>query len=349
MGTRKKSGDEPSAVEAAKAPRAAKSTTAPADGAKKPAAKKPAAKKPGAPKGPAKAKSRAPLRKNTTKAEREKRAAAIADIVPAPPTLAEELGLAPQEALFVDCYLVHFNGRRAYQEAGYDSISVNGMSVAASKLLRRPNVAEYLRRRAQDMTARVEEEQNKLITVLTYTAYADHNELIENRIDCCRFCYGEGNLYQFTPQEFERYRERYEEECEAAKITGADIPEFDPKGGIGFNPNREPFQDCPECFGRGRECVVLKDTRYLSPAAQALYAGVKTSKDGIEVKTNDQAKARETLAKIHKLYDDSTKVNVSFDPEELEARFGDGMKKARERSQEMLEDRRKAREERGAD
>lgn len=342
MGTRKKAGDESSAVEAAKAPRTTKKATAPTAGAKTP-------KKPGAPKGPAKPKSRNPLRKNMTQAEREARAKPVAEIVPAPPTLAEEMGMSAQEALFVDCYLVHFNGRRAYQEAGYQSKSDGAASSAASHLLRRPNVAEYLRIRSRAMIERVEDEQNKLITTLTYTAYADHNELIENRIDCCRFCYGEGNLYQFTPQEFERYRERYEEECEAAKITGAEIPEFDPKGGIGFNPNREPFEDCPECFGRGRECVVLKDTRFLSPAAQALYAGVKTTKDGIEVLTNNQGKARETLAKIHKLYDDSTKVNVSFDPVELDARFGESMINARKRTAEMMEDRRKAREERGGE
>ncbi len=341
MGTRKSAGDESGAVEVAKTPRAAKKATAPTAGAKT------AKKKPGAPKGEPKPKSRNPLRKNMKRGEKATQVKPIAEIVPAPPTLAEELGLTTQEAVFVDCYLVHFNGRRAYQEAGYQSKSDGASSSAASHLLRRPNVAEYLRRRSRDMIERVEDEQNKLITVLTYTAYADHNELIENRIDCCRFCYGENHLYQFTPNEFERYKERHAEECAAAVVLGNDPPVLDPKGGIGFNPNLEPFEDCPECFGRGREAIVLKDTRYLSPAAQALYAGVKTTKDGIEVLTNNQGKARETLAKIHKLYDDSTKVNVSFDPQELETRFGEGMKNARARSQEMLEDRRKAREERG--
>lgn len=340
MVARKNDADEAGAVEAKKPTRTTRTPAA------KTAAKKPAAKKPAAKKSPAKPKSRTPLRKNTTKADRDKQKSLISSIQPEPSTLAEELGLSHQESLFVNFYIVHFNGRRAYEEAGYSAVSANAMYVAASKLLRKPNIAEYLRRRVQEMTARVEDEQNKLITVLTYTAYADHNELIENRIDCCRFCYGEDHKYQFTPQEYERYKERHAEEVDMAKATGATPPEFDPKGGIGFNPNLEPFPDCPECFGRGRECVVVKDTRYLSPAANALYAGVKTTKDGIEIKTNDQAKARETLAKIHKLYDDSTKVNVSFDPDELEARFGANMESARARTKEMLEDRRKAREQR---
>ena len=265
------------------------------------------------------------------------------------PTLAEELGLLPQEALLVDCYLVHFNGRRAYQEAGYQCKSDGAASSAASHILRRPNVAEYLRRRHGEMIARTEEKQDQLMQTLNFTAYGDVNELIYNRIDCCRFCYGEGHQYHFTPQEYERYKEHHAEAVEKAKILGDEVPEFDPKGGIGYNPNLEPHPDCPECFGRGKPEVVISDTRNLSPAGQALYAGVKVGKNGIEVVTNSQEKAREMLAKIHKLYDDSTKFNVSFDAEELEARFGSAMSSARKRSQEMLEDRRKAREERGAD
>ncbi len=332
-----------------KTPQDKPQTKAPAKAApaKKPAAN-PKAKSP-ASKAPAKPKDRVPLRKNRPAAEKSEPKVAIAETMPPATDLIKSLGLTMQEALFVDQYLIHYNGRRAYTDAGYQSASDNAASVAASHLLRKPKIAEYLRIRGKAMIERAELEQDRLMLTLNYTAYGDANELIMNRIDCCRFCYGEGNQYQFTPQEFERYKEDYAAECERLKILGAEVPEFDPKGGIGYNPNREPYHDCPECFGRGRPEVVIADTRYLSPAAQAMYAGVKVGKNGIEVITNSQEKARETLAKIHKLFDDTAKVNVSFDPESLDAIFGEKMGASEAKMQQMLEERRKLREERGDD
>lgn len=333
MGTTRKAGTaKPPAEEVAKTPRAKKVTTA------KPVAEKPPRKKAGAPKGAAKPKPRTPLRKNNP---RGAKAEPVAAVEPAPPTLAEQLGLTVREALFVDLYLTHNNQSRAYQEAGHESKSDGATAVAASRLIRRPNVAEYLRQRGKAMIDRQEVEQDRLMTTLTYTAYADPNSLMELRLDACRFCYGEGNLYQFTPQEWERYCEAHDEEVEAANIVGADIPELDEKGGVGFNPNREPFGDCPECFGRGVETPVFKDTRYLSPSALALYAGFKQTKEGLEVKTNSQGKAREILAKIHKLYDDSTKVEFSFDAETLDEQYAKKMAASHARMKEMRADREK--------
>lgn len=321
--------ETPLAVEVAKTPRAKKATPPKAAAAKAPA-KKVGAKSP---------KSRNPLRKNTPGAARGKRGPPLAEIVPVPPTLAEELGLSVQDAVFADIYLTHFNATRAYREAGFESPSDNGAAAAASKLTRRPNVAEYLRRRGKAMIDRVEDEQDKLLTVLTYTAYADPNELMEHRLDCCRFCYGDNNEYQFTPQEYARYEESYERACAEARADKQPEPEFDPKGGIGFSPNHEPNPECPECFGRGQPTVLFKDTRFLSPAALALYASTRITKDGYEIKTNSQDKARETLAKIRKLFDDNTKIEVSFDADTLNERFADKMAKAHERMAEMRRDR----------
>lgn len=329
--TRKNVTEKPPATEVAKTPRAKKATAA------KPAvAEKPTRKKAGAPKGEAKPKSRNPLRKNTPKG---KTVVPVAASEPIPPTLAEELGLVVRDALFADIYLTHFNASRAYLEAGFESKSDGATSVAASRLLRRPNVAEYLRRRGKAMIDRVEDEQDKLLTVLTYTAYADPNELVEHRLDCCRFCYGDNNEYQFTPQEYVRYEEAYERAVAEAEASKEPVPEFDPKGGIGFNPNHEPNPECPECFGRGKPNVIFKDTRFLSPAALALYASTELTKDGMKIRTNSQDKARETLAKIHKLYDDNTKVEVSFDVATLEERFAKKMGEAHARMKEMRDDR----------
>lgn len=54
---------------------------------------------------------------------------------------------------------------------------------------------------------------------------------------------------------------------------------------------------CETCKGEGLRTPVVADTRYLSPAAARLYAGVKITKDGIEVKQRDQDGALMNLAK----------------------------------------------------
>lgn len=56
-------------------------------------------------------------------------------------------------------------------------------------------------------------------------------------------------------------------------------------------------EHCEKCGGRGKGHVVVSDTRDLSPAALALYAGVKVGRDGIEVKMHDQMAALVNVAK----------------------------------------------------
>lgn len=73
--------------------------------------------------------------------------------------------------------------------------------------------------------------------------------------------------------------------------------EFDPQGGTGYDPRKDPSMDCRECFGQGEEFVFPKDTRDLSPAAKLLYAGVKKTEKGFEIKMQSQQVALENVAK----------------------------------------------------
>ncbi len=280
-----------------------------------------------------------PLRKNRTKADRDKKPTPIAEQFPPPPELYKEMGLSLQEAIFIEQYLTHFNQSRAYQEAYPSCLSYQGARANCWKLMQKPKIVAYRDRRMKAMFDRAEEEQDRLIRTYTMTAYADVNELVEYRHDCCRFCHGQGNKYQFTPAEFERHKDNHAIAVAEAMAAKEPVPEFDPQGGIGFNPNNDPSEDCPECFGRGRPTTIIKDTRFLSPAALSLYAGMKEGKDGIEIKMHSQEKAREVLAKIHKLYDDNTAVNLNFNVEELDAKFGEAMRKAHENAERMRQER----------
>lgn len=119
-------------------------------------------------------------------------------------------------------------------------------------------------------------------------ASADVNELVQLRRTCCRFCYGFGYRYQWTQGEYERA-------CEKAIAEGKPVP--DGIGGFGFDMNRDPNDECPECGGLGVESVVVSDTRDLKGAARKLYAGIKQTKNGIEVLTRDQDAALNNIAK----------------------------------------------------
>lgn len=325
---------------------AVKKTSDKAVEAKPAPVKKPkAAKAPAKPKAPPKGIKRdtSPLRRNRKKVEVADPVSPLISMYPAPPDLYKELGLGLQDALFIEQYLTHFNQTRAYQEShpesGYAAARVSG-----ARKMRDPKVLAYRDARMKAVFDRAEGEQDRLIRSYTMTAYADPNELVEHRRDACRFCYGEGHRYQFTPAEYERHEEAYLEEVKAAVVAGINPPEFDPKGGIGFDPNRDPNEDCPECFGRGHSATIIKDTRHLSPAALLLYAGMKESKDGIEIKMHSQQQSRDVLAKIHKLFDDGTNVNINFDPDELEARFAEKMRKAHEAAAKMRQERLEAEE-----
>lgn len=183
--------------------------------------------------------------------------------------------------LFIREYLVDFNGRRAAIAAGY---SADSARQTASELLATPDVQaqlqEAIAQRAQVSGITAAAVLDRLHAIAT----ADPRELIELHRGCCRYCWGKGHRYQRTPREMEEARHEHQ-----AAQEGKPAPQkFSEAGGIGFNAKRDPNPACPECFGDGVERVVAKDTRDLSLPARMLYAGVKTTQHGLEIKTHDQ-------------------------------------------------------------
>lgn len=254
-----------------------------------------------------------------------------------------ELGLTLKEIEFVEVYLTCYNGTRSYMEV-FGSKNYNASGIEASKTLRRDRVKTYLSERMKAAFERTEAAQDQIIQTYTMVAYGDVNELVEHRRDACRYCYGDGHGYQFTPAEFERAKESHRKEQADARANargGAFTPaEFDPLGGIGYHPNREPHPECPECFGDGVSRIHFHDTRSLSPSALAMYEGAEITKNGMNIKTSSRDGAREKLAKILKVYEDSkTEVTISLSADALEATYGERMRRAREKSEAMRKER----------
>lgn len=223
--------------------------------------------------------------------------------------------LPPKVQMFVREYLVDLNAGAAYARAGYKAKG-NSRDVCARRLLRNAQVAAEIARLQTKVLDAIELTAEKALSEAWNIATADARELVEYRVQCCHHCHGKGFAYQWTKREFEKAVERFEEEREAGgKRAERAIPP-DPAGGMDFDARKGPNADCPECLGAGYGRVMLRDTRNLSPAALSLYAGVKQTKEGVEVKMHSKLDALEKVFKHLGLYE---KDNDQKKPELAEA------------------------------
>lgn len=211
---------------------------------------------------------------------------------------------------FVNEYLKDFNGAQAAIRAGY---APNNARAQACDILAEPRVQEMLAKAMVERAQRTKLDGDQVVARLAQIARADSRELSELHFGACRFCWGKNHRYQRTANEMVLFRKEWDnEQLAKAKATGTLIEElqdeFDDEGGIGFNPRNEPHPDCVECFGEGQPRVVLKDTRNLSPEAQALFAGVKQTQHGIQILQHNQTEQLVNLGKHHGIFRDRLEI-----------------------------------------
>lgn len=191
------------------------------------------------------------------------------------------------------------NATAAYRKAYPNCKSDDAARSGAARTLAIANVQQALADADQARARRLQIEADAVLRHWWLLATADPNELIELRRTCCRYCHGIDHGYQRTTREMDRdraaWRQRLDEEREADEAS--DPPPFDEAGGVGYDARRPPHPDCPECFGEGVGRAFPRDTRSLSPAARILYAGVKETKDGVEIKMRDQDAAMVNVAR----------------------------------------------------
>lgn len=212
---------------------------------------------------------------------------------------------------FVFEYLKDLNGTQAAVRAGYGRADAHR---EAARLMADPDVQAAVKALQDERARELKLEANEVLRHLVELAIADPNELIQHRRGCCRHCHGNLFGYQRTPAEMERDRATHE----AAELERQrKDPErhqprvFDEVGGVGYDPRREPHEDCPECFGEGVERIHLADTRHLSGPARRLYAGVKQTKDGVQVLMRDQDKAIELIGRHLAMFKDKVEHDVT--------------------------------------
>lgn len=223
-------------------------------------------------------------------------------------------GLTPLQQRFCQEYLVDLHATNAYLRANPD-VQRDTARVEGSFLLTLPDICAEIQRLMNERAVRTGITVDRVLVKLWTLASADHRELVQVHVGCCRFCFGFLNKYQRTRAEFERDTLKHEQdELKREKANPKDFEprQFDEQGGIGFNGNRKPNPDCPECFGDGEPRGVVADTRDFSEAASALYAGVKM-KDGTvtEFKTQDQGAALERIGRHLGMWNEKLQGNAS--------------------------------------
>lgn len=207
--------------------------------------------------------------------------------------------MTPKQQRFVEEYLADPNATQAAIRAGY---SAKRADAIGHENLRKPEIAAAIQQAQRDRSERTAITADRVLAEAWALLTADPRELVELHIDACRYCRGIDHGYQRTAAEMERDRAAHVARQASARSGDAPAP-FDEKGGTGFDPRRPPVASCPECFGRGVPRVQLNDTRRLSPAAASLYAGVKQTRDGVEVRLHPKTDAIEKLFRHLGLYD----------------------------------------------
>lgn len=132
---------------------------------------------------------------------------------------------------------------------------------------------------------------------------ADPRALITHRRVNCRHCHGVDHSYRWV--DMEEFVERARQMVLKGGGSTAVLP--DPKGGVGFRHNDPVDPDCPKCLGEGVSDIFISDFTKLDAKTLKLLAGVKMTKDGLQVLMHDQMHARDMHAKILGLLIDRTK------------------------------------------
>lgn len=153
-------------------------------------------------------------------------------------------------------------------------------SVKACELMKRPGIAERIIQIRNRTSSKAQYTQDRLFADALAIATVDKREFMEIRHGSCRFCYGDGHLFQWKEREFL-------EAVRKAEVNGDPLPDIG--GGFGYKRLADPNPDCPECEGAGVVTERLADTRTYSPIAALAFDGFKPTANGLEVKTVDRA------------------------------------------------------------
>lgn len=192
--------------------------------------------------------------------------------------------LNPRAFRFVDEYIRCGSGPMAAMRCGY---SEGYAQRVAAELLDDPRVQTAIAERQRMIADLANVDAAWVLQQWVQLASADPTRVVKLRRLCCRYCHGAGHAYQWTPREFAEH---------AAKAMTEGLPPPSPDGGLAYDRLKDPHPNCPECRGEGVEDLHIEDMRFLTGPERLLVAGVKQTREGIEVKFRDQDGALRLIA-----------------------------------------------------
>lgn len=197
--------------------------------------------------------------------------------------------LTKEQELFCVEYVKTLKPAASYIVA-YDATNVatNVASKRACSLLNNQRVAAQIQLLRNKAAKKQEFSVTEVLRHWVNIATANPADLIAYQRRCCRHCYGINNNYQWNEMEFAT-------QC-AQAISDRKLPPT-ASGGFGFRPDRDPVISCNNCYGEGVQSVFVADTRNLKGKAKFLYAGLKQTRDGVQVLMRDQDEALRNISK----------------------------------------------------
>lgn len=200
----------------------------------------------------------------------------------------------------------------AYAKAGYSKKGdATNVANRASALAAQPHVVAEVDRQRQRLfkTTAAIIDAAAVLTEWVTILRADPAELIRARRFCCRYCYGVNHEYQWINES--EWADAYAAALDfnsqrVGRQPHKALPEDG--GGYGYTRNRKPVATCPRCEGDGFWDTYVTATDELSPAGRKLYAGIKQTNQGVEIKMRDQEGALNNVAKFLGMTPDALKL-----------------------------------------
>lgn len=227
------------------------------------------------------------------------------------PANTRPVGLTAAQEVFAQEFVRTRNQRVAYKLAYPDQrLSSTTLGKRCTEIYAHPVVRDRIDELIATAAAGTVASVAWVLDRLTRIARADPNELMPLKVGACRYCHGDGHGYQWKLREYDEAMAKAdalnEQAVQMERPANHAYP--DPGGGFGFDQTQAPHPDCPDCKGEGVMRIVPKDTEELSPDAQALFAGVEQTANGVKIKMHDQTRALELAGKIIGAFkDDSPK------------------------------------------
>ncbi|MCM3130958.1 terminase small subunit [Paenibacillus provencensis] len=221
------------------------------------------------------------------------------------------MALTAKQKKFAEEYIVDLNATQAAIRSGYSEKTAKSIG---QENLTKPDLQEYIQHLMDERSKRTEITADMVLERWWNIATADPNELVHLRRLNCRFCHGINNEFQWVDEEEYEERVKYAENEAMAESLEKNVtvaPKIPSKeGGFGFNKLADPNPECPHCLGEGKADLHMEDTKKLRGGARLLYAGIKQTQAGIEIKMHDQAKALENVARHLGMFKDRTEVDL---------------------------------------